>query len=332
MKTRARFNRSGRAERGAFTLIEMMVVITIMAALMALTAAAVLKFLAVQQTTNTQSTLDRVQSQLIRAWSKAKDQAIREPIPPTVATWIQANLAGNDANAAGRVKIIYVKLRMRQQFPMNFAEVFNVPYTNPALAAAGFSPAVPPGYSVSLLPPLQPMTAYINYLTNHGINAGAVSAALTPDPRESAVCLLMALQRGVSGAGINPEDLTSGGAAGDYNGMPYLTDAWSRPIFFSRAPAGNLYLNPAYPAGLGGANDPGDPQGYLQTQGWGTTYGPLFMPLTLQVLAPQNQSYKLAPMIASGGPSNWTKPGAALTFNPVTFAPLPGSDAIFSTP
>ncbi len=326
MKTRARSDRSGRIERSAFTLIELMVVITIMVALMALTAAAVLKFLGVQQTSNTQSYLDRVQSQLIKAWSKVKDSAKNETVPPTVVA-----LAGTDANANGRARVIYLKLKLRQAFPMNFGEALNVPYNNPELAAWGLPTLVPPS-------PVPAWQGYFTYLTSLGITPALVSSQAAPQPYESSVCLLMALQRGVSGAGIDPADLTAGGAAGSFmtpsgGNLPYLNDAWGRPIFFSRVPSGCPLLNPSGP--LPGANDPGDPQGLLTTPQWVTNFGTQFAQLTLQPVLP-SASFKLAPMLASGGPSDWTNRGTtptpASSFDPITFAPVPGSDALFSTP
>lgn len=346
MKMTTRFTRSRIARRGGFTLIELMIVITIIVALMALMASAVLKFIQVQQESNTQSTLDRTQSQLGRAWSKVKDAAYKEPIPPTVALWLQSSpspatsLAGSDANATGRMRVLYVKLKMRQAFPMNFNEVFNI--------------GVPAGY------PLLPLPAYATYLAKLGIGGSTAATA----PYESSACLLMALQRGVSGAGIDPSQLMSGGAAGSYpaplGNLPYLNDAWGRPIFFTRAPAGSLALNtnPWPSGGQPGANDPGDPQGYLQTPGWAsipgsnpptpTPQGALFVALTQQQLAGANSSYKLAPMVASAGPANWMKnwpnPVNPFTFHPITFAPgyftwstaafvpSPGTGALFSTP
>ncbi len=81
-----------------------------------------------------------------------------------------------------------------------------------------------------------------------------------------------------------------------------------------------------------GNNDPGDPQGYLQAPAWGATFGPAFSALTLQVLATGNTSYKLAPMVASGGPNNWIKSGGIPPLDPITFYTTPGSGALFSTP
>lgn len=306
MKTRTRFNDSRTPRRGAFTLIELMVVTAIIAALAALTAGAVMKFVEVQQRNNTQSTLDRTQGQLAKAWSRVKHQAYTETIPSSVDTWIRGNVAGSDANAAGRVRIIYVKLKLRQAFPMNFTEV---------LTQSG---------------PIPPLQVYSTYLTKLGVNPATI-----PYQYQSSACLLMALQRGVSGAGLNPEELTKGGAAGNYNGLPYLADAWGRPIFFARFPTGCPLLNPNSLPQIG-ANDPGDPQGLLNDGTWAKLMPQgqqLFSALTLQQLAPPSSpplSYKLAPMVASGGPLNWEKPripwaglsaGNYLTFHPTTFQP-----------
>jgi hypothetical protein len=145
----------------------------------------------------------------------------------------------------------------------------------------------------------------------------------------------MALQRGVSGAGYDPADLIKGGATGSAQlpggNIDYLTDAWGGPIYFARFPAGSLALNPngAQP----GANDPGDPQGFLQTPNWAQTagpsgpYGPLFQSLTLQQLAPGNTSFKLAPLLASSGPDRQPQ------FDVFTFQPsAQGTDDLFSNP
>ncbi len=279
--------------RGAFTLMELLVVIAIIAALAALSAAATLKFIGSQQESNTKSTLNKTKSQVDKAWSKVKDQAYQETIPPAYLPGIQA-LAGSDANATGRVRVIYVKLKLRQAFPMNFNEALN--------------PA-----------PLPPLPAYTTYLNSVGVTGS------TGAPYESSACLLMALQRGVSGAGIDPSELTAGGATGSIGSLTYLNDAWGRPIFFTRVPTGCPVLNPNGPQP--GANDPGDPLGYLNSGSWPQNCRTTFSAITLQQLAPPPTppsnialSYKLAPMVASGGPENWAKTNL-LTFHPITFQP-----------
>jgi type II secretory pathway pseudopilin PulG len=334
MRTRTRFDRSKKIQRGAYTLVELMIVVTIIIALMALAASAILKYVATQQSVNAQSTLDRAQSQLARAWSKVKDDANRstmsEPAytpgtsPPTpagmtVGQWIQTYLASitanpSDPNLTRRTRVIYIKLRLRQAFPMNINEALN--------------PA-----------PLPALQGYVQYLKNLGITSGSSS----PASYESSACLLMALQRGVSGAGINPEELTTGGAAGSVattsGSLPYLTDSWGRPIYFSRVPVGSAFLNTnPYPGGgQAGANDPLDPEGLLNTGGWASSSGTptpqakLFVTLTQQQLAGSNSSYNQAPMLASGGPDNWVKSGT-LPFDAVTFQSAADSGALFSKP
>jgi prepilin-type N-terminal cleavage/methylation domain-containing protein len=306
--------------RASFTLIELLVVIAIIAALMALSASAVIKYLGSQEEANTKATFNKVQSQLNKAWSKVKDQAYKETIPPQYLPGLQA-LAGNDANATGRVRTLYVKLKLRQAFPMNFAEALNVAYVNPELASWGLPTAVPAS-------PLPALPAYQAYLGKLGITT-TLNAQY-----ESSACLLMALQRGVSGAGINPEELTRGGGTGSATlaggqTIPYLTDAWNQPIYFSRFPTGSTFLNPA--GAQPGANDPGDPQGYINSGAWPQALRQSFSALALQQLAPGSAgvalSFKLSPMIASTGQDR------KVGFDPVTFAlTVNGSDDLFSTP
>jgi hypothetical protein len=211
---------------------------------------------------------------------------------------------------------------------MNFAEALNVPYNNPELASWGLPIAVPAS-------PLPPLPAYTTYLASMGIksvaNGGTIGGpAYNIQPYESSACLLMALQRGVSGAGINPEEITRGGATGMAGSLPYLTDAWNQPIYFSRFPTGSTFLNPS--GAQSGANDPGDPHGYINSGSWPQALRQTFSALALQQLAPAPASgnialsFKLAPMIASAGQDR------RVSFDPVTFAPTLAADDLFSTP
>lgn len=324
MRTNEMRKRPESLRRGAFTLTELLVVIAIMTALVALTASVVARYMVSGQESTSRAILDKTQIAVNRAWVKVKDQARTAPMTEivpgttmTVGQWIQINLASNagnpsDPNVVNRTRVIYIKLRLRQAFPMKFSEALN-PY------------------------PLPPLPGYATFLTNLGINL------TTPyDVSESSACLLMALQRGVSGAGVNPDDLAGGNAMGSYsapNGtLPYLKDAWGKPIIFTRVPAGSAQLNTnPYPGppgpGQPGANDPLDPQGYLQAGGWamtgaGTTpQANMFSALTLQPLAAADCSFMLAPMLCSSGMNQ------IFETDPTTFAnPNPVSDDLYSKP
>lgn len=322
-----------RQRRAGFTLVEILMVVAIIAILMGLLTGASVKYIEVQQRSNTQATLDKAESQLKKVWSQVKDQAYKEKIhdgqvydPVTniakydpkddTQSWLMNNLVGQgDTNIAGRMRIIYVKLRLRQAFPMNFNEALFPPVGNSGPC---------PCYQ------LQPLPSYVKYLNNHGIG---LSSGLN---WESSACLLMALTRGPNG--IAPDTLQSGGAGGiddQSYGVPILNDAWGRPIYFTRVPYACPLLNPngAHPDSTDSppypvSYDVLDPNGYLQQAQWGTTYGPLFTSITLQPMAPANHSYKLQPMVASGGPGKTPQP----SLNTISFAPLPNGEPMFNNP
>lgn len=324
MRTNEMRKRPELPRRGAFTLAELLVVIAIMVALVALTASVVARYMVSGQESTTRAILDKTQIAVSRAWVKVKDEVKDKPMTEivpgttmTVGQWIQTNLASNagnpsDPNIVGRARVIYVKLWLRRAFPMNFNEALN-PF------------------------PLPPLAGYVTFLTSLGITG------TTGNLEESSACLLMALQRGVSGAGVNPNDLAGGNAMGSLptpNGgvLPFLKDAWGKPIIFTRVPAGSAQLNTnPYPGppgpGQPGANDPLDPQGYLQAAGWARTgagvtpQAQLFTALTLQQLAGPDMSYMLAPMLCSSGMNQ------LFETDPITFAnPNPVSDDLYSKP
>jgi prepilin-type N-terminal cleavage/methylation domain-containing protein len=289
-----RANGSGELGRRGFTLIELLVVVSIIAVLLALSAAATIKYIGVQQASNTKTALTKLQSQLDSQWAAVTQRAKDETIPDNIRASIQTSMAGSDPNATARTRVIYVKLKQRQMFPMTFDEAINP----------------------SPLPPLKP---YVDYLNGLGVNGSAPAT----QPFESAVCLLMALERAPSGGGVSTETLGIGTNITGFT-LPggqqvnVLVDAWKSPLVFCRWPSGSTELNPN--GATAGRNDPGDPQGLLSNPAWANTAGAqTFANFCHPVVA--GKSYKLAPMIASAGPDK------KLGLDPKTLAELPGPDA-----
>ena len=255
-----------REARHAFTLIEVLVVIAIIAILVALTAAAVFQVIASQRRTNTENTMKGVYKELEKQIKAVLLKADEETIPPYVINF----LAGGDQH---RARLIWKKLRLKQEFPMTFAEARN-PYLTYANATC-------PGWTTGPTD-LPPLPAYVNALKN-------IPPANQPwqlykpwEFLESSICLVLALHQHRGGVVASTDVL--GTAAMDINGsgLKALVDNWGYPIAFFRFPTsndaptvgvmqGNSALDARNPTAQGvnaKYRDPLDSEGLLLTPNW----------------------------------------------------------------
>lgn len=253
--------------RGGFTLIELLVVLGIIAILISLSASAIMRFTGVQEASNTKTTLNKLWPVLRQRWTQEAERYYREPtIPSGYVSYVQ-NIAGTDP---GRMRVVYVKLKLRELFPMSFNEVFDTT-TSPGNAT------------------------YKQLLTNLGITGSTSTTA----SYESAACLAMALEHGGQ---YKLDDIGVGSTrdmpAGTGN-IKVLVDAWGTPLQFVRFPSGSPELNPGG-AQSGVNNDPTDPQGLLGSSSW---TGQSAFQAAFYYTPPGGQtSYKLWPLIVSAGP------------------------------
>jgi prepilin-type N-terminal cleavage/methylation domain-containing protein len=290
--------------RGGFTLVELLVVVTIIAILVALSAGGIMKWLSIQNVSNSRRMLDKLAVVLKSQWDVVAEKAGQDfdsGAWATVQSYVTP-LAGSAGRSTQRV--IYIKMRLVQHFPMTFDEALgNVPGQLP------------------------PRPVYQQKLKALGITGSSSTTASF----ESSVLLLMALQGGVSGQKFDPEVL--GGASLANFGLPNgtqlqgLADSWGTPLAFFRWPTGNPDLNPSmgstdpswhdiasplkpnYPQS-GVNNDPTDPQGLLTVQTWlGSPYPSANVTAFQNAIGyvPPNRnggnaySYKLAPLLVSAG-------------------------------
>jgi prepilin-type N-terminal cleavage/methylation domain-containing protein len=282
-----------RRPRAAFTLLELIVVLAIMAVLVALVAAAVMRVVTVQQSGATDSTLEKVASELNKQWKVVIQQAEKEAIPASVV-----QLAGGDTR---RARVIWIKLRLKQEFPVSYFEAVNPGWYLDTTK----NPPVP----VQVLPTadLPPKNIYVKNLP----------AASKDATTESSACLLLALTQGRGGMTWDAEGTIGAGSIRDTDGdgAREITDAWGKAIYYVRYPIPNANLNlpgnqnPVWAVDLNsggfkaGNNDPQDPDGVLNDPSWapgnlGTTFGLLCHPVA------SKQSWQnLSPFVASAGPN-----------------------------
>jgi hypothetical protein len=285
-------------------MVELMVVIIIIAVLLSLTAAVVFRFIGSQKVSNTKTTLNKLGPVLKANWNSVAEKAFRD-ISSGAATATQyssyyTTIAGT--TEPNRQKVIYVKLKLVQAFPMTFDEVLN---WNPTFGS------------------LPPLTVYVKKLQALGISGSSPTTA----PYESSALLLMALQEGVSGQKFNAEDLGSAAlgtfpAAGSNPTatIQALVDGWGSPLAFFRWPTGSPDLNPPPGSGTltdlfgnpnfpqaGTNHDTTDPQGYLTSTAWlsNGAYQAAFQSAMRYTAPPQGasgaQTYTLYPILVSAG-------------------------------
>jgi prepilin-type N-terminal cleavage/methylation domain-containing protein len=309
------------ARRAGFTMVEMLVVVTIITILLSLSAAGVLKMIGVQQSSNTKSELTRLQGEFGKQWGAAAHKFQTETLPPPAATaaWttyttVLLPIAGQGTagitDATARARVLWVKGRLKQTFPQTFSEAWN--------------PA-----------PFPALSYYTNQLTALGYSATS-PPTLPAQPFESSVCLLWALQRGESNVGVKVEDLGVASSIRDFKvpapapagtTVKGLVDAWNQPIAFCRWPTGSTALGNQSGPQMG-YNDPGDPLGLLTNPTWLASPAAANFPLIFHAQPANRQpdasgvsqplTYRIYPVIASPGPDR------KLGLDPTTFTTQPG--------
>jgi prepilin-type N-terminal cleavage/methylation domain-containing protein len=274
MNDRSAGRRRGLAARAGFSLIELLVVLAILATLVLLSAGAAMRVLAGRAARNTETALTKIDSAFRRAWEAVLTQARKEDMRRFGDGPYNQILAAA-GNSVPRARVLYVKLRLKQEFPMTFAEVLT-----------------PSG-------PLPAREGYASYLQNRGVTAPANPAG----DHESAVGLLLALQQGRSGAAPSGDDL--GNSVKPVNGLPALVDDWGRPLAFYRWPTGNTEVDGLAPASASTARDPQDPDGLLLDPGWWRSAGRGKFEHWCHSVTRDGQpyAYYLIPVIASAGPN-----------------------------
>jgi len=330
------------AGRAAFSMVELMVVIAIVGILATITTSAAIAILGQQKSTNTETVIKTISSALDQRWRAVVNQARTETIPSTILTKLLAMAGQNDR----RARIIWIKLRLKQEFPMNFTEAsdpWSLPSSPPTTNYYSLPTASTYALQLSDIPSGFTYSKFKNDLTQAGVSSTSFSSDPKTWPFESAALLILALRKGASGNPFDEEKMaanyvqTASGVPKVAQGvnLKVLLDAWGQPLVFYRWPV-NDEVNNSNPAGATSKNnDPLDPEGLLLDPTWNNWnnfrnlqgvfwFEQYCHPIKVgNAREPQSyspKSYYMVPVIASAGRNN----KLGLAQSPVPFPPFTG--------
>ncbi len=197
-----------RRRRTGFTLIELLVVIGIITVLAAMALGAYFRVVSNQYVKQTETSIRKIATGLNGQWAATISDVQNEIRNGDAAALMSQT--GNDRDMANA---LYLKLRLRQEFPQTFNEATNSSYKPYGIA---------------------PKVVYTQAIAN--VSASAYGTSI---PTESAILLYLALTQARRGASFNAADL--GGAVGTVQYPPSVgptftvfIDAWGTPICFDR--------------------------------------------------------------------------------------------------
>jgi type II secretory pathway pseudopilin PulG len=240
--------------RGGFTLLEMVVVLGIIMLLTALTLGAVFRVREQQLEKNTNTHLQKLYIGFMQQWDATRDQVAKEPIPQPIKDMTRN---ANGQYDVDRARAIYMKLRLRQEFPHNSGEVMD-----------SFSLTMN-GQTASFTPRPYLATPFI----------GVQGIWWTNSDPDNAAMFYLIMTQGKGGATFDVSNVCPTGTvnvalqAGGTKSMKCFVDEWGSPIVFRRqVDDDNLPLIAEFnqspfvsPAQMQSGNcDPDDPYGRLR--------------------------------------------------------------------
>jgi len=215
--------------RSAFTMVELLIVIAIIAVMAALTTAAVMRFWGTGPRLATSSGLSTIKGHFDKQWNAVRTKANNDVLPSNFlgfAQWYSSKWAipiQNDADP--RIRQVYIELMLAQAFPINYQEARDPTNGYPSPPSSNWA---------------QPHGPYMKYFQSLGISTKNPPSPADLDSLEvqEGVCLYMALERGPQNNNVNSDGLGST-AANQLNLQTgkrawACVDGWGRPLLFSR--------------------------------------------------------------------------------------------------
>lgn len=258
--------------RNAFTLVELLVVITILAMLASLVLFALASVQETSREMKTRATIEKLNALIMQKWETYRTRRIPVNVG-AVAAYYQT-LNGSDkrqilpsakpglANAAARLAVL--RDIMRLEMPDGFLDIKDPPATQWR-----------DGASVQTMQRPNASSAYLR----------ALPANTSQSTNVSAKCLYLIVTKGLGEPDVLEQFAENEIETDQQDGMKYFKDGWGNPIYFLRwAPAFRSPLQSGPPA-TGHAHDPFDPVGASEI-----------------AISPAQETFPLFPLIYSAGP------------------------------
>jgi type II secretory pathway pseudopilin PulG len=342
--------------RAAFTLVELLVVLTIIIVVAGLVAGAALRMIGTQKESNTNQTLQKVQREVEKAWKPSIDEADRlfnaGQVPQGV---YQMSAPPNGSPDMERAKVIWRTLYIKREFPTAYLEILQPlgPAANPYIQPNDTYYQPKPAYVNALkqrtTPPTPPQPPTSWPMSGPPFMPPPPPQAFTlsnspPPYAESAACLFIALAAGRRGVALDTASLGASSIADtDADGLNEIVDGWGTPIVLYRSPYGNPRLPPT-PAG-----NPLDPTNKLTSPDWNNQNNPacVFFEQMCHLVHNPNagawtpMAFYVTPVLVSCGPNQllglaspvWPTPqGMAEVVNQQTGQTGDDTDNLYSWP
>ncbi len=243
---RAIDNRQSKIEnhRRGFTLVELLLVISILVVLVALTASIVSKAYHAIKRSTSERTLQRVHERIARRYQQLVKEAREGEPSPSVFL-----LAGGSSDRERRrAKVIQLKLLQKWNFPMNYKELWNHiaigwDATNNREVITGHPTAV--ALYKAMRQRIAPSRVDLSGIPGTAPNCNPTFglAAAYDVYTENAACLALIYEHLGSVGELTEAELQDT----DGDGLKELCDAWGNPLRFYRWPTDHVDDDPAQP-------------------------------------------------------------------------------------
>lgn len=207
---------SRQPRRSGFTLLELLVVIAIIVVLTALAVAAGYNVMQGQKAGRTEDFIRATDKILQAHWRKVVDDAGKEDPSPAAVTMADGDRA--------RAKVIWIKFRLMEAFPQNFAEI-------------GTAAKPPWIYGTDSQGQQYIPQSVRKHLSTY--QTAIQSASGTQPTTQSGACLYLFLRENRGGNKFDDEKFPANILDTDNDGLKEFVDNWGKPLTFIRFPIGS---------------------------------------------------------------------------------------------